>query len=118
MVVYVFDISRISKCIKEFTFSIVNEDIFGELREYVVMSLINEYQLPLNIHYKKIDDSKLSKYRDLLFNKCFHEFACTYTNIYNGLLNMLDGTNSNFDLLDMKIENNLLMLNVRGGSYE
>jgi len=118
MVVYVFDISRISKCIEEYVLGLNKEYLYEDLRWYVVMSLISEYQLPLNIKDGVNGDHSLSLHKNRLFNTYFHEFACTYSNMYTGLLNMLVNENGDFDLLDIDIKNNLILLNVNGGEYE
>ena len=116
MVKYIFDISKINRCIKEYLIKEEGEREFEEFREFIVLSLLEEYELPLNTDGNLKRNMFFNKHKQILFNKYFHEFACTYSNMYSSLLNML-GDGKAFTLVEMKVESNILILKVEGGYH-
>jgi len=112
MIAYKFDISRITQRIKDYLKRIDCLFFLNDFREYLLLELINEFELPINIARKNIPNPSFHVFKYDLLNSHFHDFACTYSNIYRDLTTILND-NIWYGVESMVVNTNILTLKVR-----
>jgi len=110
MLAYKFDISRITQRIKDYLKGIDSLLFLNEFREYLLLELISEFELPINVN--KSISPVFNNFKSDLLNNHFNDFACTYYNMYKDIITILD-TNVNYFIESIVVSANILTLKLR-----
>jgi len=111
MLTYRFDISKLSQNITSYLAEKEVLFLLEDFKEYIIIGLINEYELPIRLKNIRKYESHLSVFKRDFIDENFHEFACTYSNMYRDLITRLNN-NVYYNIDSINIGTNVLIINV------